>query len=102
MKKLMHLIMATALILFLPKIETTAQEQESVVLDIQTIDCRTMLKMDDEEREFTLIFFHGFKSGKTSNVIFNGPEFLAATNSIMDFCIDNPAQSLMKAFDEKR
>jgi hypothetical protein len=102
MKKLTQIVLATSLILFLPAFEADAQEQESVVLDLQTIDCRTMLKMDDEEREFTLIFFHGFKSGQDGNAIFNGPEFLAATNGIMDFCIDNPSETLMKAFDEKR
>ncbi len=102
MKTLKQTFSAAALALLLRGFEAYAQEQESVVLDIQTIDCRTMLKMDDDEQEFTLIFFHGFKSGQEGNAIFNGPEFLAATNAIMDYCIDNPGQTLMKAFDEKR
>ncbi len=102
MRKLNQTVFAASLVLLLPGLEAAAQDQESAVLDIQTIDCRTMLKMDDEEQEFTMIFFHGYKSGQEGNAIFNGPEFLAATNAIMDYCIDNPAETLMKAFNEKR
>lgn len=72
------------------------------MIDIQTIDCRTVLKMDNEEQDFTMIYFHGFHSGKQGEMIFNGPEFRAATNEIMDYCIDKPSETLMKAFEEKR
>jgi hypothetical protein len=61
-----------------------------------------MLKMNNEEKEFTLLYFHGFKSGKDGQMTFNGPEFTAATDAIMDYCIDNPSKSLLEAFEEKR
>lgn len=85
-------------------VSAVAQEQteEPVTLDISTIDCRTMLKMESDEQDYTLIYFHGFKSGQANEVIFNGPELLAATDAIMDYCIDNPSAPLMKAYDENR
>jgi hypothetical protein len=102
MKRLKPIALVAALPLMLAGFAAAAQDQEAVVIDIQTIDCRTMLKMDNEEQEFTLLYFHGFKSGKDGNMTFNGPEFFAATEAIMDYCIDNPSQSLLKAFEEKR
>lgn len=102
MKAISTMIVIGALVLSLSAVEAAAQDDEGVVLDIQTIDCRTMLKMDNEEQEFTLIYFHGFKSGKDGEMVFNGPKFRDATDQIMDYCIDNPADSLIKAFQEKR
>ena len=102
MKSFSTMTLIGAMALSLSAYNAAAQDDEGVVLDIQTIDCRTMLKMDNEEQEFTLIYFHGFKSGKDGEMVFNGPKFRAATNEIMDYCIDNPAESLMKAFEQKR
>lgn len=102
MKSLPIMTLIGAVAVSLSALSAAAQDDEGVVLDIQTIDCRTMLKMDNEEQEFTLIYFHGFKSGKDGEIVFNGPKFRAATNEIMDYCIDNPAESLIKAFQEKR
>ena len=102
MKSLPAIALIGTMAVSLSAFGAAAQDNEGVVLDIQTIDCRTMLKMDNEEQEFTLIYFHGFKSGRDGEMVFNGPEFRAATNEIMDYCIDNPAESLMKAFEQKR
>ena len=102
MKSIKPFALVAALPLILGGFAASAQDQEAIVLDIQTIDCRTMLKMDNEEQEFTLLYFHGFKSGKDGQMIFNGPEFFAATEAIMDYCIDNPSATLLTAFEEKR
>ncbi|MEE4144406.1 MAG: HdeA/HdeB family chaperone [Halieaceae bacterium] len=102
MKSLPAIALIGTMAVSLSAFGAAAQDDEGVVLDIQTIDCRTMLKMDNEEQEFTLIYFHGFKSGKDAEMVFNGPKFRAATNEIMDYCIDNPAEKLLKAFEEKR
>jgi hypothetical protein len=102
MKSLPAMTLIGAMAISLSAFGAVAQDNEGVVLDIQTIDCRTMLKMDNEEQEFTLIYFHGFKSGRDAEMVFDGPKFRAATDQIMDYCIDNPAESLIKAFQEKR
>lgn len=76
--------------------------QEEAVLDIRSVDCRTMLKMDEGEQDFTLIFLHGFMSGKTENFVFNGPEFKEATDAIIDACIDKPTAKLLDIFGKHR
>jgi hypothetical protein len=102
MKRIKPIALVAALPLILAGFGAAAQDKEGIVIDIQTIDCRSMLKMNNEEREFTLLYFHGFKSGKDGQMTFNGPEFAAATDAIMDYCIDNPSKSLIAAFEEKR
>lgn len=101
MRAFPHCAMIGALTLSLSASIAIAQDPEPEI-DIRTIDCRTMLKMDNDEQEFTLIFFHGFRSGQEGEMIFDGPVLREATNEIMDWCIDNPSDMLMKAFEEKR
>jgi hypothetical protein len=76
--------------------------QDTPVLDVGTVDCRTLLKMDESEKDFTLVFLHGFMSGKAGNTIFEGPAFGAATDAIVEECIDNPSAKLLDVFGKYR
>jgi hypothetical protein len=78
------------------------QVEENIVFDIAAIDCRSMLKMASDEQDFTLIYFHGYKSGQAGVTMFDAPALLEATEAVMDFCIDNPSATLLEAFDENR
>lgn len=71
-------------------------------IDLEALDCRTMLKMENEARDFTLIFFHGFMSGKKSEMIFDGPALTEVTEKVLDHCIDNPSDTLLATFEELR
>ena len=72
-----------------------------MVVDLKTQDCRTMLKMSGD-RDFTIVFYHGFMSGKNNDTVFNAPELSAITDQIFDHCIDNPNDSLLTVFEAKR
>ena len=86
--------------------ETPKGSQEppkvGVVVDLKTQDCRTLLRMSGTERDFTLVFYHGFMSGMKNNTTFNGPELSEVTDQIIDHCIDNPNDALLKVFQAKR
>jgi hypothetical protein len=75
---------------------------EGIVVDLKTQDCRTLLKMSGGDRDFTIVFYHGFMSGKKNDTVFNGPELSAITDQIYDHCIDNPNDSLLTVFEAKR
>jgi hypothetical protein len=79
-----------------------ALAQDAPILEIGTIDCRTLLKMDESEKDFTLVFLHGFMSGKADNMVFDGPAFGAATGAIVEECIDNPSAKLLDIFGKHR
>ena len=74
----------------------------NIVVDLKTQDCRTLLRMSGKERDFTLVFYHGFMSGMKNDTVFNGPELAEATDQIIDHCIDNPNDGLLKVFEAKR
>ena len=74
----------------------------SVVVDLKTQDCRTLLRMTGNERDFTLVFYHGFLSGMKNDTVFNGPELAEITDQIIDYCIDNPKDGLLTVFQAKR
>lgn len=79
-----------------------AAAQDEPVINMQDIDCRTMLKMGGDEQAYTLLYFHGYVSGTKADMVFNGPAFREATDKIMDFCIDNPSAALMEGFEKNR
>jgi len=81
---------------------TAFAQEGDPVLEMDTVDCRTMLKMDSDEQDFTLIYFHGYISGTKGETLFDGPKLREATNTIMDYCIDNPSASVMEAFEKNR
>ncbi len=78
-----------------------AQDKEPVV-DIQTIDCRTMLKMEHSEQDFTLVYLQGFINGTKNEMVFDGPALRAATEKVFDQCIDNPSDNLLKVMQANR
>jgi hypothetical protein len=101
MKSLLKISAIGALALFTTSQNALAQDDDPVI-DMNTVDCRTMLKMDSEEQDFTLIYFHGYISGTKGEIMFNGPVLREATNKIMDYCIDNPSAMVMEAFEKNR
>ena len=101
MKSVLKLAGIGAAALAFSSINVLAQDEEPVI-DMNTVDCRTMLKMDAEEQDFTLIYFHGYISGVKGDTQFDGPMLREATNTIMDYCIDNPSAMVMEAFEKNR
>lgn len=71
-------------------------------IDLQTLSCRTLLKMDNDDREFTLVFFHGLISGRQGEMIFRGEALAEATDRILDQCIDGPDETLLSVFEKAR
>ncbi|NJL82992.1 MAG: hypothetical protein HC890_08610 [Chloroflexaceae bacterium] len=89
--------------IFLPAAQAQQPtRRDDTTFTLSEIDCRSFLKLDDDERQLTMVFFHGFMSGKNNQTVFSGPNFAQATESILDYCISNPNQSLLSAFERFR
>ena len=69
---------------------------------IDEVTCREILKMSGDEQDFTVVFFHGFISGKENAITFDASAFSGATDRILDHCISNPDDSLLSAFEKVR
>lgn len=94
--------LASALLALAMSVPAKAEPEIKAKLQIDDITCREALKMGGEERAFTVIFFHGFTSGRMNQTLFDGPALSEATDKIADYCIDNPSAKLITAFETIR
>lgn len=84
---------------------STAIAQDAAVASTVQIDeysCRDLLVLSGEERDFVLVFMHGFMSGKLGEMTFDTMRLAAATDSVVTTCIDNPDDTLLSAFEVAR
>ncbi|MGB5631681.1 MAG: HdeA/HdeB family chaperone [Waterburya sp.] len=80
--------------------ETTEPTED--IIELQTMTCREVLKSDGEDRANTLIFMHGYISGKQGDATINPPMLADVTDQILDTCINNPEQTLLSVFEASR
>lgn len=81
---------------------TAVHAEEGLIVDINEISCREMLKMDGDEQELTMVFVHGYVSGKSAMTQVDGPALRAASEEIADACIDGPEKSLLSVVEMVR
>ena len=80
----------------------TAQADDGSIIDLTSMDCRELLQMSGEEEDNTLIFMHGYMSGKNSDLTVNVPALSDVTEQVRGYCIDNPDATLLSTFDRFR
>lgn len=76
--------------------------REWVLVDLNTLDCRALLKTTDRERDLMVAFYHGVVTGMKREMTANVPVLSEVTDKVIDQCIDNPKENLLKVFLEKR
>jgi hypothetical protein len=54
------------------------------------------------ESRDTVLFFHGFMSGRKNEMVFKPDVLAEATDRIIDDCIDNPDASVLEMFEKHR
>ena len=100
---LKRLLAVSVLLAGISAVEVLAQAaDDKSMIDLANLDCREMLKMDSDARDFTLIFYHGFISGQKKEMMFDGDALAAATDQALDHCIDNPNDKLLGVFEKAR
>jgi HdeA/HdeB family len=79
---------AAALSMLLPGPMISAQE--STTRDIAKVDCKTVMRLDDRERESAIVFLHGYLVGKKGDTLIDLAKLGVATDKFIDNCLDNP------------
>ena len=85
-----------------PALTGLENKQNTPTIDLAKVTCRSVLKMPAEERAYTLIFFHGYMSGKNSETLVDTAQLTTITDKIADACIDRPEATLMQVFTQFR
>ncbi len=83
-------------------ISEIALSQEEEEIELTSLSCRDLLKMNGDEEDFTLVFFHGYMSGKNNDASFDPIDFAKATDNVRDYCISNPQESVISVFEKYR
>ena len=68
------------------------------MLDIEAMTCKQLMSGDDLDREVGLGFFHGYFDGKKGVKVVDLPKASAVSTFVRDYCLSNPASTLMEAF----
>lgn len=71
-------------------------------VDLGALTCRSVLKMAGDDRGDILLFYHGYLSGLKQEAVVSVNSLASSTDSVLDHCIDHPADSLLTAFNEAR
>lgn len=82
--------------------EAEAEEASEDLIELQTMTCREMLKSEYKDRSNTLVFMHGYISGKKGETTVDAPALAEVTDRVLDTCIDNPERALLSVFEESR
>ncbi len=99
--KLLAIVLLSTIISPVSNSSSFAQDRsEDTKVELNKISCRELLKMPGEDKELTLVFFHGLMTAKNEQMIIDRIALREATNKITDYCIDNPDSMLITAFDQ--
>jgi hypothetical protein len=107
MKKVYRLIFSSAVILGMTTTGIQAQNKptennNNSMVDLKSITCRSLLKLDDSDKEATMIFFHGYMSGKKGESMINVPNLAEISDQIIDHCINQPDETLLNMFEKHK
>lgn len=69
---------------------------------LNELDCRTFLKLDGDERAYTIVYYHGFISGRLNQLELPVDVMATATDRIVDQCIDKPSDKVLAVFEQLR
>ena len=104
MNQLKYVIATTALVLSIPSLSVYGQsgsnQLDASTVDIATLDCRELLKLNDSDKEATLSYYHGYLSGKNNQLTVDVVKLGEISDQVIDYCIDNPNEPLLTVFEQ--
>lgn len=101
-----RIILSTAMILTITNTVVYAQDKpmqdDPSIVELKNLPCRRLLKLNDSDKEAAIMFFHGYISGKNSELTVDVPALSEVSDKVIDHCIDNPNDKLLSTFEQYR
>ena len=63
--------------------------------DVGDATCRDVLTLSGEEKDFVIVFLHGYVLGTTGATSYNTDALADITDAFLDSCIDRPEESAL-------
>lgn len=104
MNQLKWISLSTAFLLGIPAMNVYGQSDSIIetasTINIATLECRELLKLNDSDKEATLSYFHGYLHGTKNELTVDVVQLGEVSDQIVDHCIDNSSDSLLKVFEQ--
>ena len=68
--------------------------------DLKDNLCKDVMILSGEDREIAIAFAHGYMLGKKNTTRYIPAELGEATDKFMDYCLDNPKDNALAAFEK--
>ena len=68
--------------------------------DLKNNQCKDVMILSGEDREIAIAFAHGYMLGKKNTTRYVPAELGDATDKFMDYCLDNPKDNALAAFEK--
>jgi hypothetical protein len=94
--------LATAAAISVAALSGASAQDDNLVIQMDEFTCKDMLIRSGFERDFTVAYMHGFMSGKMNETEFDVAKLTAATDAVLEYCIQDPEATLLSAFEEAR
>lgn len=89
-------ILLTLLSMTIPASRIEALER----LDLTTVSCKDMLLMEGDQRDSTIVFFHGMMIGKNGSTVLDAQTLSNTTDKVLEHCVNNPQDKLISVFEK--
>ena len=69
--------------------------------DIGDATCREVLTLSGEEKDFVIVFLHGYVLGTTGATSYNTDALADITDAFLNSCIDRPEESALTVLESE-
>jgi hypothetical protein len=72
--------------------------QRGPIINLAEVTCQSVINMSEQDRIYTLVFYHGYFSGKDNDRLINTAQLTEITSKIAAACEARPETPLMQVF----
>lgn len=95
----LSMLFVVGIALFTPPLWAEEANTPVNTIEINKLTCKELMAGNDLERDVVLAYYHGLMDGKKQVEIVDIPEASAISDQVRDYCLSNPTDTVMKAFE---
>lgn len=80
----------------------TPTPSNAPTFDMKAVTCKELMLSNSENQELMMSLFQGFFNGQKNETLLNINQLAKVTDEIKNYCLENPNQTLMSAFEKYR